>query len=470
MDNKNIFLDPRESLKCSPMTSSQILIIAICVFLNSIDGFDVLAISFASPGISSEWSISHAELGIVLAMELIGMAIGSISLGGIADIYGRRPTILGCLILMIIGMLACGFVTSVEQLLIFRFITGLGVGGMLASTNAMTAEFSNLKYRNLCVVLMAGGYPLGAIIGGSICSVLLSYYTWHSVFFFGAGLTVLLIVITWFKLPESIDFIIHKRSRHSLQKLNYVLSKIGHKTVDNLPSILNSNKQSTAIYKELFSQSYRLLTILLIVAYFADIFTFYYVVKWIPKLATNIGLSASHAGLVLVWANIGGMIGALMFGLFSSYLNLNRVLLFTLICTFLMLCLFGSGFMTIGMYISTSSIGYYLSILAMITGFFTNAGVVGLYALMAQVFPAQIRSTGTGIVIGIGRGGAALSPIVAGILFQYGANVFITSVLMGAGALLAGSAVFMLRRIETPKSIQSINNTNQVPLISKKCE
>ncbi|CAG9001327.1 MAG: 4-hydroxybenzoate transporter PcaK [Candidatus Celerinatantimonas neptuna] len=456
MDNKKSFIDPRESIKNLSMTSSQVIIISICILLNSIDGFDVLAISFASPGISTEWQISQAELGVVLAMELIGMAIGSIIIGGMADIYGRRPTILGCMILMIIGMLMCGIVTSVNQLLVFRFITGLGVGGMLASINALTAEFSNLKYRNLCVVLMAAGYPLGAVIGGSICSMLLRFFSWHAVFFFGSSLTTLLIVIVWFKLPESIDFIIHNKSATSLQKINGVLSKINHQSVDALPPISHENKKSTYIYKELFSKSYRLLTILLITAYFFDIFTFYYIVKWIPKLSTNIGLSDSHAGLILVWANIGGMIGALIFGLFSSYINLKRILLITLICTFVMLCIFGNGFMMLGSYSSNYSISFYLSILAMITGFFSNSGVVGMYALMAQSFPARIRSTGTGIVIGIGRGGAALSPIIAGVLFQYGFNVFITSSVMGMGALLAGLSIFILQRKKISNTLQTI--------------
>ena len=97
--------DPRAIIADSPMGALQIVVVALTIALNALDGFDVLSISFASPGIAQEWGIDRAALGIVLSMELIGMAIGSILLGGVADTFGRRPTILGCLVVMAGGML-----------------------------------------------------------------------------------------------------------------------------------------------------------------------------------------------------------------------------------------------------------------------------------------------------------------------------------------------------------------------------
>src|SRR5687768_9261347 len=133
--------DPRDTIAGAPMSRLQWTVVALTIALNALDGFDVLSISFASPGIAREWGIQPAALGIVLSMELIGMAIGSILLGGLADTIGRRPTILGCLAVMATGMLMATTVSGVVDLSIWRVITGLGIGGMLAAINAVAAEF-----------------------------------------------------------------------------------------------------------------------------------------------------------------------------------------------------------------------------------------------------------------------------------------------------------------------------------------
>ena len=127
--------DPRDLIATAPMSRLQIVVVAITVALNALDGFDVLSISFASPGIAQEWGIDRAALGIVLSMELIGMAIGSIFLGSVADRIGRRPTILGCLVVMAAGMLMATTVRGLVDLSIWRVVTGLGIGGMLAAIN-----------------------------------------------------------------------------------------------------------------------------------------------------------------------------------------------------------------------------------------------------------------------------------------------------------------------------------------------
>ena len=165
--------DPRGIIARLPMRRRQTIAVVLCVMLNALDGFDVLSISFASPGIAAEWGIDRAVLGVVLSMELIGMAVGSIVIGGLADRVGRRPVALGSLVIMTIGMALATTAHGVPTLSAFRLFTGLGIGGMLATINAAAAEFSNARRRNLAVALMAGGYPVGAIIGGSIASRLL---------------------------------------------------------------------------------------------------------------------------------------------------------------------------------------------------------------------------------------------------------------------------------------------------------
>lgn len=414
----------------------QFIAVFICISLNALDGFDVLAISFASPGISSEWGIDRAALGVVLAMELIGMAIGSISLGGVADKYGRKPTIQLCLLLMSFGMLASAFASNVNDLLIMRFITGIGIGGMLASTNAMVAEFSNAKYRSLCVILMATGFPLGAVLGGAFASELLEVYSWRSVFVFGGTITGLFLFIVAFFLPESVMYLANSKRKNALEKLNNILRKMNKPTLSVLPLITQHKENSS--YAKLFSPKLFRLTLLLILAYFAQIMAFYFILKWIPKIVVDMNFHPSQAGQVLVWANVGGAIGAIVLGLFTSKLDIRKLLVPVLIAGFVMISIFGIGYSSLTQ----------LAIISAATGFFTNSGVVGLYGLMARAFPADVRASGTGVVIGIGRGGAALSPIIAGILFENGVGLQGVAIVMGTGALVAALAVFLMKEKE----------------------
>jgi benzoate transport len=431
--------DPRANIEQSPMHRFQIFAVVMCILLNALDGFDVLAISFASPGIASEWQIDRAALGIVLAMELIGMAIGSVTLGNLADRFGRRPTILACLLVMTLGMTASALADSLNHLLIYRFLTGLGVGGMLASTNALVAEFANAKYRNLCVILMATGYPIGAIIGGSISTILLDHYSWHAIFVFGGGVTGLFLLVCWFYLPESIEFLLTKQPAKALEKINVNLKKMARVAITTLPSKNTQHKKSG--FKLLMSEQYRHVTLMLVIAYFTHIMTFYFILKWIPKIVVDMGFDPSSAGSVLVWANVGGAIGSLLLGLFASRFSLRPLLIGILLAAFCMVTVFGLG---------PSSL-LNLSLISAATGFFTNAGVVGLYALMAQAFPAEVRGSGTGLVIGVGRGGAALGPIVAGYLFVSGFDLLAVSIVMGLGAVVAAGALYYLGRV-TPAS------------------
>lgn len=426
---------PKHILDHTAMNGFQIAAVAICILLNALDGFDVLAISFAAPGIASEWGINRAQLGVVLAMELVGMAIGSIVLGGIADKSGRRPTILICLALMAAGMYSASVVSTINQLLIVRFLTGLGIGGMLASTNAMTAEYSNAKYRNLAVILMAAGYPIGAIVGGSISTQLLEMYDWRAIFVFGAICTGFFLLVVWFRLPESIEYLVTKQPKNALQRINATLTRMGHENLSRLPEpAVKENKTS---YSILFSSKYKALTLLLIIGYFAHIMTFYYILKWIPKIVVDMGYQASSAGAVLVWANVGGAMGALLLGVISTRIRLGTLLFIMLILSFIMVSVFGLGHENLSE----------LSVVAAMTGFCTNAGVVGFYALIAAAFPSDLRASGTGVVIGMGRGGAALGPVIAGFLFVAGLDLLVVSIVMGAGAAIAAVAVFSLRSV-----------------------
>ena len=158
--------DPRSILAVQPMGMAQVVAIAICFLLNALDGFDILAVTFAAPGIARQWSIGPGAIGLVVSAGLAGMVVGSLTLGQLADRIGRRPQILLCLAIMVVGMFASAFAPNIVALCLLRAFTGLGLGAVLAAVNAASAEFANRHRRDLAVSIMAAGYPVGGILGG----------------------------------------------------------------------------------------------------------------------------------------------------------------------------------------------------------------------------------------------------------------------------------------------------------------
>ena len=416
-----------------PMTRFQIAAVALCVALTALDGFDVLAISFAAPGIAEEWSISRAELGVVLAMELVGMAVGSLMLGAIADKLGRRPTILGCLVIMAAGMYIASLINSVNSLLVVRFITGLGIGGMLATVNAMAAEYSNAKHRSFAVAVMAAGYPLGIIFGGSIAAVLLAHYDWRSVFVLGAAMTASLFPLVWFLMPESISFLAMKRTPTALQQINGVLTRMGHAALSALPEIDEGAPKTS--WRDLFSPQLAKTTILLTVALAGHMLTFYFFIKWIPKIVVDMDFSPSSAGGVLVWANVGGAAGSFLLGWLTHYVRVRILVAVALCGSVIMINIFGQGQADL-----TS-----LAVVAGIAGFCANSAMVGMYAVFAQSFPTHLRASGTGFVIGLGRGGAIVGPILAGLLFDGGVELPSVAFILALGSMIGAIVFFLLK-------------------------
>lgn len=440
--------DPKEIIDASPMHWRQVLVVLLCIALNALDGFDVLAISFAAPGIAREWGVDPATLGIVLSMELIGMAAGSVLIGNLADRIGRRPTILAGLVVMAAGMLLSAVATSVVFLSITRLATGLGIGGMLSATSAMVAEFSNARHRSMNVVLNIAGYSSGAILGGLVASSLLEGGDWRSVFIFGGVATIIALPLAWLFIPESIDSLMARRPAGALERINRLLARLGHATIDRMPDA--PDEQSRSSITSLFSRNFAGATALLTTAYFAQIMLFYYVQKWVPKIVVDMGYSDADAGRVLVAANIGNLTSAVLIGLASQKFTLRPMVIGAMIAGLFAIGVFGSGIDNL----------VTLSIAVALAAFFINAGVVGMYPIMTNTFPAHLRASGIGFVIGVGRGGSAIGPIIAGGLFASGSSLFTVSLVMGAGGLVAATMLFLLPRTIAGKRLRQIEDTS----------
>ncbi|MEO5922949.1 MAG: MFS transporter [Bryobacteraceae bacterium] len=425
--------DPRDIIDQSQMTMAQIVVVTLTVLLNAMDGFDVLSIAFASPGIAAEWGIDRAALGIVLSMELIGMAIGSIFLGGVADKIGRRPTLLGCLVVMAIGMLGATSASSPVILSAWRVFTGLGIGGMLSATNAVVGEFTSKKSRALCISIMVIGYPLGAGFGGLYASSLIGPYGWRAVFYLGATATGLLLPLLYFTVPESVHWLTRKQPEGALGKVNASLSKLGLPTVSSLPVITADEKKKSI--GDIFSPALISTTLLVTATYFLHILTFYFLVKWTPQILTMMKFSPAGAGQVLALANLGGAAGGAVFGILTARFGLKPLTVTILLLNSIAVAAFGRSPQDLTT----------LTWLAIIVGFCGNAAISGLYSIVAYAFPTHVKATGTGFVVGVGRGGAVLSPILAGYLLEAEMGLPTVALIMGVGSLLAGGVLMFLK-------------------------
>lgn len=429
-------IDPRKLIDNGRLSPLQITVVAITVLLNAIDGFDVLSISFAAPGIAKEWGTAQSTLGIVMSMELIGMAIGSFLLGGVADRYGRRTTLLGCLITMTAGMYLVTTAENTIQLSIWRVFVGLGIGGILSCVNAVVAEFTNTRVRGLCISIMVIGYPLGGAFGGLTVSHLLLSHDWRSIFYLGTFLTGLLIPAVYFFVPESVYWHCEKQPKGALEKINRTLARMHFPAVTNLPPLPDKGRSQSLT--AIFSSSLARNTFILCAAYFLHITTFYFILKWSPKVVFDMGFHPSTAGQVLVWLSFGGALGGALFGLMTTRVDLKKLTMAIMVLAAIFVAVFGR----------TSADISQIKLLSGFAGFFCNAGISGLYSILAIAFPTHLRATGTGFVIGFGRAGAVLSPIIAGFLLQAGANLPTVALFMGIGSLLAAVTLFFLKLIK----------------------
>lgn len=429
--------DPRRFIDDQPMNWRQYVVVAIMVALNALDGFDVLSSAFAAPGISKEWGVPREALGVVLSAELFGMGFGSVAFGGMADKLGRKPTMLVCLIVMAIGMYMAHAAGGVSELSGWRFFTGLGIGGMLAATNAVTAESTSKSARSIAMAIYVIGYPLGGVVGGFAAQTwLLPTYDWRAVFLSGAVATATMIPLVMIFVPETAAFLTTARPAGALGRVNRTLGAFGKPPVDALPK-QDDAAQKPRVMDILSNSRLRPVTLLLAFGYMFHTITFYYILKWGVKIVSDYppGYAQAQAASVLTFANIGGAVGGLLFGFLMKRWQIKWPTIAMLLLGSGAVTAFGTGFDTLW--------GWRAA--AIIAMFFSNAAIVGYYSAFALSFPAYARGSGTGFVLGVGRAGAAGSPIIAGYLFKaFGDDqLLLVSFLMSLGSVVA-LVLFML--------------------------
>jgi MFS family permease len=326
--------------------------------------------------------------------------------------------------------------SSVSGLTVWRLITGLGIGGMLAATNAVTAEVSSKASRSLAMALYVIGYPVGGVIGGFAAQGwLLVDYDWRAVFLFGAVVTAAMIPLTMLLVPETPAFFAARRPDGALDKINKSLRAFGQPSIAELPP---PPPQRPKVSDILANPRLRPTTLMLAFGYMFHTLTFYYVLKFAVQIVADYppGYAPPVAASTLTYANIGGAIGGALFGLFLKKFDIKGPTVAAALLGVLAVAWFGMGHGNLAQW----------RIAAFFTMFFLNAAIVGYYAAFARGFPAFARATGTGFVLGVGRAGAAGSPIIAGFLFDaLGKSQLLTvSLIMCSGAILGAVLVWLV--------------------------
>ena len=419
------------TLDNSPISGLQYATIFVCFLMNILDGMDVLVISYCAPAISKAWGTGPEALGFVFSAGLAGMTIGSILLAPFADQIGRKNMILISAFIMGLGMYMTSYCETVYQLGALRFLSGIGIGCMLASTAALTAEYTPDKTKDFWVSFVISGYPTGAFASGFAAAEIIPAYGWERMFQLAGLASLVTVPLIWFFLSESLDFYLKKQPARALEKANAILTKMKQPVLTKLPE---APQKKTAIpINKLLSSDYRIPTIQLWTALFLAFATLYFLTSWIPKLADNAGLSMSlaiYAGAVF---NLGAVFGVISQGYFSSRFGLKKTIFAYLIFNAFLLMIFKQ-------FIGTDTV---LLIFGLI-GFSLQGGFVGLYAVAARMYPTEFRTMGVGWAIGAGRLGGVLGPALGGILVGIGLNMATNFMIFSIPIILAGIITLFL--------------------------
>lgn len=418
-------ISPSALIDKSALTKLQYGTIFICFLMNMLDGMDVLVISYTAPAIAKAWSVSPQTLGAVFSSGLAGMTLGTLFIAPFADKIGRKNMILISGILMGIAIYVTSTAVTINELLIYRFMAGLGIGCMLASTAALTAEFTPNKSRNFWVSFVISGYPVGAVISGLIAAKVIPSDGWEQMYVYAGWASLVSIPLIIFFLSESVDFYIKAQPKNALSKINVILSKMGHDPISALPA--KGKAQSAIPIKEVLSGAYLKPSLQLWTALFMAFAALYFMTSWIPKLASDAGLSlelAIYAGTVF---NIGAFFGIVTQGYFSSKYGLKKTIGVILILTAALMASFG-------LFVGSD----FLLLVFAFLGFGIQGGFVGLYAFAARMYPSEIKTTGIGWAMGAGRFGGIVGPALAGLFIGLGFAIGTNFLLFSIPALIAG--------------------------------
>ena len=394
------------------------------------DGFDLTIYGAVVPTIMEEWGISAVQAGMYGSYALFGMMFGALIFGTLADKLGRKKIILICVSIFSIFMLLAGLAPSPEMFGLFRFITGLGLGGMMPNVIGLISEYSPEGMRSRMIATIMAGYSIGGVIAAFLSMILISNFGWESVFFFGA-LPLLFLPFLVKALPDSVGTLVGKKDHKGIQK---ILVKVNptYTPSENETFVLNKPKETSSPVKNLFTEKRGLLTVMIWLTYFMSLLMIYGLNTWLPKFMTEAGFPLGSSLSFLLALNVGATIGAILMGWIADRWGVGKALiLFFVIAA-----------------ISITSLGYATNmILLYVMVAIAGAATVGTqnltHSYTSQYYPITMRSTALGWALAVGRIGGILGPTIGGILLASNLTLQLNFLIFAIPGVIAALAVFL---------------------------
>lgn len=401
------------------------------------DGYEITAMAFAAPELVRDWDLETASMGPVFSASLFGILFGAPFLGYIGDKYGRKTAIISACLVCGGATLAMAFAQSINQLLMLRFVTGIGIGGLMPNTVSLTSELSPKRVRAMLIVLMFTGITLGGGAPSVIAAWLVPQFGWPVLFVLGGVFPLFIALCLCFTLPESVKYLaLHPSKRETLRRvLGQVRPDLG------LPegaefAMSRAVAGGSGGLTQIFSSGLQWITPLLWFCFGMTLMANYFLNSWMPILFEESGLEPGDAALASGLYHVGGTLGGV---LISFLLDRFGVVVIAIFLTL-------AGPVVAGIGIESVSFGLLLA-LSLGSGIFVLGAQFGNNAAAGILYPTEIRAKAVGLAFSVGRFGSILGPLLGGMLIAR--NWPLEWLFAAAAAPLAAGAVaaLMLSRI-----------------------
>lgn len=410
---KPLMVNVSEILDNGKLNKLSLRVLVICFIFMLVDGYDYGIISNAAPLIMREWGIDAAMFGPVFSVATFGWLLGAIIFGFISDRMGRKLPLATGGVIFTVCTLAIFFSHSLAELLVWRFLTGFGAGGVVPVSMVLTSEYSSAKSRAKFITIMFSGFVLGSTMGSFIAAGMMPTFGWRSIFLLGSFLPIPAILLVFFVLPESARWLVSNmktlKQRAALTKQMKMIRPdlvIDDSTrfISNIQAKKKSEKHSI---KLLFEGKLAWATPMLWIFYASSSLAVFFIGNWMPQLLTLKGYEAGQASAMVGTSGIFGIAGTILVGLWLDRFGMRWGMIWPLVtigCTAL-----------IG-----GSTGAVLMIWICMNAFFMNGGHTIGTVIVPVICPYNVRARGTGLANAAARVGSIVGPIAGGILISIG--------------------------------------------------
>ncbi|VVP67984.1 3-hydroxybenzoate transporter MhbT [Pseudomonas fluorescens] len=399
-----------ELLDSTRLSAFQWRVFILCFLVAILDGFDTQAIAFTGPSIIQAFGLGAGALAPILTAGIVGMVLGAMTLGLMGDKFGRRPTIIGSVALFGIASLATAFAQTTEQILVLRFIAGLGMGGATPVVLSLAAEYGSARHRGTIMTTVLLGLPAGAILGGLLAARMLPLIGWQGIFAVGGIVPLVLLVVLMFALPESLFFLTRHRTEARRNTMDGIIARITRNTPPSDSTYSVPEMDVKTRVASLFSDGLARNTLGIWTVYLFNWVAWFMFLSWLPTVLKATGLPVEQAPMGTVAVNAVFVACAIPLSIILPKIN-TRLLLLALFLFGIVLCL---G-------LANSGNNWTLVfILAGCAGLGIGGQQIVLNYMVAQAYPTALRATATGWAIALGRVGAIIGSASGGWFLEHG--------------------------------------------------